>query len=82
MKKQFQNVNLNYLSAVFLSSMLGSLSVTALMQQLTEPGESLSFIARAGITLIAIVLFAAVVGTTFYIVVPEFRPILRRLFRK
>lgn len=82
MKKHLQNLNLNYLSAVFLASLFGSLSVTALLQWLTTPGQPVSVLARTAITLAAIILFAAIVWTTFYIVVPEYRPALRRLLRK
>jgi hypothetical protein len=82
MKKQFQNLNLNYLSAIFLASMFGSLSMTIFLQNVTESGQPVSLIARIVITFAAIVIFAAVVWTTFYVVVPEYRPTLRRLIRK
>lgn len=82
MKKQFQNLNLNYLSAIFLASLFGTLSLTVLLQNVTEPGEPVSLMARIVITFVAIVIFATVVWTTFYIVVPEYRPMLRRLLHK
>lgn len=81
MKRLLQNVNLNQLAAVFLASMLGSLSLTALLHFSTEPGMPLALEARIALTLAGIVVYAAVVWLTFYVMVPEARPALRRIGR-
>ena len=81
MKKQFQQLNLNHLVAVFLASMFGSLSLTALLQYATEPGAPLALDLRIALTVAGIVLYAAVVWLTFYLIVPEYRPALLRIMR-
>lgn len=81
MKKLFQNLNLNQLAAVFLASLLGSLSLTALIHFATEPGVPLALEARIALTLVGIAVYAAVVWLTFYVMVPEARPALRRIGR-
>ena len=79
MKKQLQQLNLNHLLAVFLASMFGSLSLTALLQYATQPGTMLALDVRIALTLVGIAIYAAVVWLTFYLLVPEYRPALLRI---
>lgn len=79
MKKYFKNLNVNHLTAVFLASMFGSLSLTALLNSAIEPGAALPIDARIALTLMAVVTYAAIVWLTFYLIVPEYRPALRRI---
>lgn len=82
MKKQLQDLNLQYLGAIFLASMLGSLSLTALLQLAVEPGVPLALEARIALTLAGLVVYAAVLWLTFYIMIPDARPALRRIGRR
>lgn len=79
MKKLLQNLNFNQLLGVFLASMFGSVSLTALLQYAIEPGAPLTLDARIALTIVGIVVYAAVVWITFYVTVPEYRPALRRI---
>jgi len=79
MKKQLKELNLNQLAAVFLASMMGSLCLTALMQYAIAPGLPLALDERIALTLAGILVYTAIVGLTFYIMVPEYRPALRRI---
>lgn len=79
MKKLLQDLDLHYLGAVFLASMLGSVSLTTLLQFSTEPGAPLTLEARIALTLAGLVLYAVVVWLTFYVMVPDARPALRRI---
>lgn len=79
MKKQLQQLNLNHLVAVFLASMFGSLSLTALLQYAIEPGTALALDVRIALTLVGMAVYAAVVWLTFYLLVPEYRPALLRI---
>lgn len=79
MKKLLQDLDIHYLGAVFLASMLGSVSLTTLLQFSTEPGAPLALEARIALTLAGIVLYAVVVWLTFYVMVPDARPALRRI---
>lgn len=79
MKKLLENLNYNLLIGVFLASMLGSLSLTALLQYAIEPGVPLTIEARIALTLAGLAIYAAVVCITFYVTVPEYRPALRRI---
>jgi hypothetical protein len=79
MRKYLQNLNVNHLAAVFLASMLGSLSLTALLNSATEPGAPLALETRIALTLVAVLVYATIVWLTFYLIVPEYRPALRRI---
>ncbi len=81
MKKQLKQFNLNHLTAVFLASMFGSLSLTSLLTYSTEPGAPLPLDERIALTLIAIVVYATIVWFTFYLLIPEYRPALLRIVR-
>ena len=82
MKKHLESINVNHLCAVFVASMLGSLSLTALLQYATKPGVPLTLDARIGLTLAGVIVYAAVVWLTFYLIVPEYRSALRRIVGK
>ncbi len=79
MKKPFRKINLNQLAAVFLASMFGSISLTAMMQHANEPGAQLALDVRIGLTFVGIVVYAAIVWLTFFLLVPEYRPALLRI---
>ena len=82
MREKLQKLNLHHLCAVFLASMLGSLSLTALVYVATEPGAPLAAEARVALTLAGVAVYAAVVWLTFYVMLPEARPALRRIGRQ
>ncbi len=79
MKKLLENLNFNQLIGVFLASMFGSLCLTGLLQYAVEPGAPLTLDARIALTIVGVVVYAAVVWITFYVTVPEYRPALRRI---
>ena len=82
MKEKIQNLNMNHLAAVFLASMLGSLCITTMLHLATQPGVPLSVSARVLLTAVGVILYAVIVWSTFYFIVPEYRPALRSIVRK
>jgi hypothetical protein len=79
--KRLHNLHVEYLVAVFLASMFGSLILTLLMSHAVEPGVPLPLLPRVLLTAAAMVIYAMVVWLTFYIVVPQWRPALRNLVK-
>jgi hypothetical protein len=77
--KKSPGLHPEYIVAIFLASMFGSLILTLLMSHAVEPGVPLPLLPRVLLTAAAIIIYAVVVWLTFYIVVPQWRPALRGL---
>ena len=61
--------------------MFGSLVLTLMVKLAIEPGAPVSLGDRVLFTAEAIIIYASIVWTTFYVVVPQYRPALLRLVR-
>lgn len=80
--EKLHSLHLDQYAAIFLASMFGSLTLTLLMGEVVRAGVPLPLLARVLLTVGAIVIYAMVVWLTFYIVVPQWRPVLRNLFNR
>jgi hypothetical protein len=78
-KKQLQSLKFDQLTAVFLASMFGSLMLSVMLNSAIEPGVPLPLSSRVLLTAAAIIVYASVVWTTFYFLVPKYRPALLRI---
>lgn len=79
LKKQLQNLQLDQLTAIFVASMLGSLLLTVMLRSTVEPGVPVPVLVRIAVTLVAIVVYASIVWTTFFFLMPRYRPALLRI---
>jgi hypothetical protein len=79
LKKQLQSLKVDQLTAVFLASMFGSLMLTVMLNSAIEPGAPLPLLSRVLLTAAAVIVYASIVWTTFYFVVPKYRPALLRI---
>lgn len=82
LRKQFQNLKVDQLTAVFLASMFGSLVLTLMVRWAIEPGAPVSLLSRLLFTVEAIIIYGSIVWTTFYVVVPKYRPALLRIVQR
>lgn len=82
MKKQLQQLDFRFLTAVFLASTFGSMSLTGFLTYATQPGAALTLSMRILLTIAGIVLYAVVLWLTFYLVLPEYRPALRHILSR
>lgn len=82
MKKLLQQLDFRFLSAVFLASAFSSMTLTAFLNVATQPGEALTLSARILLTAAGVALYAIVVWLTFYLVLPDYRPALRRILAR
>jgi hypothetical protein len=78
-KKKLQNLQLGQLTAIFLASMLGSLLLTVMLRSTVEPGVPVALPVRILVTVTAIVVYASIVWTTFFFLLPRYRPALLRI---
>jgi hypothetical protein len=79
--KKLRDLQLNHLLGVFLASMFGSITLSALFNYAVEPGMPLALLPRIALTAAAMVIYAAVAWLTFYLVVPDSRTALLNLVR-
>lgn len=79
LKKQFKNLKTDQLVAIFLASMFGSLLLTVMLTSAVEPGMPLPWWSRLLVTGAAVVVYASIVWTTFFFLVPKYRPALLRI---
>lgn len=79
LKKQLQNLQLDQLAAIFVASLLGSLLLTVMLRSTVEPGVPMPLLARILVTVAAVVVYASIVWTTFFFLMPKYRPALLRI---
>ena len=72
-------MQLDQLAAIFIASMLGSLLLTVMLRSTVEPGIPMPLVARILVTVTAIVVYASIVWTTFFFLMPRYRPALLRI---
>jgi Na+-transporting NADH:ubiquinone oxidoreductase subunit NqrB len=73
---------LNNLLTIFLATALGSLGTTAFMTWVSEGVHQMGWVERMAVTLIATVIYGAIIVLTFYVFSPQSRPALKRIFTR
>ena len=80
--REMSGEEVNHLISVFVASVLGSLGTTLFLMWATDGIYKMAWFDRLAVTVLATLLYAAIVVLSFYIFSPHSRPALKRLLMR